>query len=138
MPVFADWKTNSPNLKSWQYLSTGNYEVPRYVKEGFWIPDGFKQFCVPEATSLSYADLINLFTGEDLAKDIHYSIRQQFTMSGKYYDQGYFTILYYLLNLCQCLRKRVSVVHFGLTSFIRDVVPVFHIYSPNEHNHSTL
>ncbi|KAF5401106.1 hypothetical protein PHET_05436 [Paragonimus heterotremus] len=111
MPCFNDWKTSSPTLKSWQYLSTANYEIPRYVKEGHWIPNSFKSYCVPEAGSKTYADLIWAFTNEDYSKDTQDSIRQQFTLTGKYYDQGYFTILYFLLNVCQCLRKRYTDRH---------------------------
>ncbi|KAG5455249.1 hypothetical protein CSKR_106446 [Clonorchis sinensis] len=119
MPVLADWKTSSPTLKSWQYLSTAHYEIPRYVKEGYWIPQSFKlqpirhfrSYCTKEAASKSYADTIHAFTYEDFTKDPQDSIRQHFTLSGKYYDQGYFIVLYYLLNICLCLRNRLTDLH---------------------------
>ncbi|CAL8073954.1 unnamed protein product [Calicophoron daubneyi] len=111
MAVFADWTSSTPTLKAWDYVKTANYEVPRYVREGFWMPDAMKYLCVPEAKRKSFADFIDAFTFEDYEKDPQNSIRQQFTLSGKYYDKGYFTLLEFLLNICKCLRKESPDKH---------------------------
>ncbi|THD23693.1 Cadherin tumor suppressor [Fasciola hepatica] len=111
VPVFADWKTTTPTLKSWQYLKTANYEVPRYLREGYWIPNAFRQICIPEAKDKTFADFMHAFTYEDYTKDEPDSIRQYFTNTGRYYDRGYFIILNFLLNVCMCLRKEATDLH---------------------------
>lgn len=111
VPVFANWRTSTPSLKSWQYLETANYEVPRYLREGYWIPNAFKKVCIPEAKSKTFADFMHAFTYEDYTKDESDSIRQHFTNSGRYYDRGYFILLQFLLNICKCLRNEAIDLH---------------------------
>ncbi|CAH8581671.1 unnamed protein product [Schistosoma intercalatum] len=88
-----------------------NYELPLYIKEGYWIPESLITICTPEAIHKSLIDIIYEFTQEDYEKSETISIRNLFTRTGKYYDGGYLNILSFLINICQCLRERHTDLH---------------------------
>lgn len=94
------------------------------------IIDFFSQMCVPEAVHEQHPGImISAFTIEDYEKGWETSIRRQFTKEGSYYDDGYFNILKFLMNLCICLQKHVSLFYmrnnkneFALFSSIRSSI----------------
>ncbi|GAA48831.1 cadherin-related tumor suppressor [Clonorchis sinensis] len=104
-PPFAFWSTTDESLRSWNYVKTANYEVPRYIKDGYWVPNAFRTYCIAEALHKEYADFYYGFTYEDYYKDPADSIRNVFSIHKSYYDEGYLTIMHLMINLCQCLRK---------------------------------
>ncbi|KAF8568567.1 Cadherin tumor suppressor [Paragonimus westermani] len=111
LPVLADWQIPDRSLKTWQYFNTGNYEVPRYVKENYWVPNAMKTICDPMATSKGFPYMLYAFTREDFVKDSTDSIRVEFTSNMQYIEEGYFVIMYYFMNICACLKKENTHLH---------------------------
>ncbi|KAA3681586.1 uncharacterized protein DEA37_0001271 [Paragonimus westermani] len=111
LPVLADWQIPDRSLKSWQYFNTGNYEVPRYVKENYWVPNAMKTICDPMATNKGFPHMLYAFTREDFVKDSTDSIRVEFTSNMQYIEEGYFVIMYYFMNICACLKKENTHLH---------------------------
>ncbi|KAF6767885.1 hypothetical protein AHF37_11265 [Paragonimus kellicotti] len=111
LPVLADWQIPDRSLKTWQYFNTGNYEVPRYVRENYWVPNAMKTMCDPMATGKGFPEMLYAFTREDFAKDSTDSIRAEFTSNMQYMEEGYFVIMYYFMNICTCLKKENTHLH---------------------------
>ncbi|VDP02681.1 unnamed protein product [Schistosoma mattheei] len=36
---FSNWLSDWSNELSWEYIKMANYELPLYIKEGYWIPE---------------------------------------------------------------------------------------------------